>query len=167
MGAILKQIIGKREIPKNLREAFQEGKQEIGGRRLLLTDLIGMLKIAITSLPKVFICIDALDECPQKVLPELLESLRDVVRESPRTKIFLTGRPHVKADIQRHFPVVVSMPISPNTNDIRNYLEMRLNRDAEPEAMNNNLRADIVRTILEKLSNMYVGVFRISTLVIV
>ena len=37
------------------------------------------------------------------------------------------------------------IPISPNTDDIRNYLQMRLDRDAEPEAMNNDLREDIVR----------------------
>ena len=166
MGAILKQVIGRREIPKDLREAFQKGKNEIGGRRLLLTDLVGILRVAIASLSQVFICIDALDECPQKALPELLESLRDVVRESPRTKIFLTGRPHIKDDIQRHFPESVAMPINPRTNDIRNYIEIRLDKDAEPEAMNNGLRADIMRIILEKIPDMYVRT-RISTQVIV
>ena len=166
MGAILKQVIGRREVPEDLREAFQKGKTEIGGRRLLLTDLMGMLKIAIASLPQVFICIDALDECLQQNLPELLESLRNIVRESPQTKIFLTGRPHVKGDIQRYFPEVVVIPISPKTNDIRNYLEMRLDRDAEPEAMSNSLRANIVRIILEKIPDMCVRTI-ISTLVIV
>jgi hypothetical protein len=135
MGAILKQLVGRGGIPKDLREAFQKGKKEIGGRGLRLADLMGMLRIAIASLPQVFICIDALDECLPKHLPELLESLRDIVRESPRTRIFLTGRPHVKEDIQRYFTKAVVIPISPNTDDIRNYLEMRLDRDDEPEAM--------------------------------
>ena len=31
---------------------------------------------------------------------------------------------------------------------------MRLSRDAEPEAMSNDLRADIIRVILEKISDM-------------
>jgi len=123
-----------------------------------------MLRIAITSLPQVFICIDALDECLPKHLPELLGSLRDIVGESPRTRIFLTGRPHVKEDIQRYFPKAVVMPISPNTDDIRSYLEMRLDRDPEPEAMNNDLRADIVRITLEKISNVCVEAFSTSFL---
>ena len=77
MGAILKQLVGRVDIPKDVREVLQEGKKEIGGRGLRLADLMGMLRIAIASLPKVFICIDALGECLLRKLPELLESLRD------------------------------------------------------------------------------------------
>jgi len=113
-----------------------------------------MLRTTIASLPKVFICIDALDECLPKCLPELLESLRDIVRESPSTRIFLTGRPHIREDIERYFTKAVVIPISPNPDDIRNYVEMRLDRDAEPEAMTDDLRADIVRVILERISDM-------------
>ena len=122
------------------------------------------LKIAIASLPQVFICIDALDEFLPKHLPELLASLRDIFRKCPRTRIFLTGRPHVKENIQRYFSKMVVIPIKPNTDDIRNYLEMRLERDDEPEAMDNDLRADIVKIIPEKMSDMCVGAFTISTL---
>jgi len=164
MGAILKQLVGRGDIPIYLREAFQEGKKEIGGRGPRLTDLMRMLRTAITSLPQVFICIDALDECLPKHLPELLESLRDITRESPRTRIFLTGRPHVKENIQRYFPKAVVIPVSPNMGDIRSYLEMRLDRDPEPEAMNNDLRADIVRITLEKISNVCVEAFSTSFL---
>ena len=156
MGAILKRLVGA-EIPEDIRKAFQEG------RRPLLADLIRMLRIAMTSLPQVFICIDALDECIPKNVFEVLELLRDIVRESPSTRIFLTGRPHVGGDIQRYFPKAVATPVSPNQDDIRNYLEMRLDRDPEPEAMSNDLRMDIVRVILEKISDMYVRPFRIST----
>ena len=153
MGAILKQLVHRGDIPQGVRQAFQDGKKEVGGRRLLLTDLVRMLKIAIASIPQVFICVDALDEFLPKDLPELLESLRDVVEESPRTRILLTGRPHVREAIQRYFTKVAVIPISPSHDDIRNYLEMRLSRDEEPEAMDNDLRADIVKIILEKMSD--------------
>ena len=56
------------------------------------------------------------------------------------------------------------IPISPNPDDIRNYVKRRLDRDTEPEAMSSDLRADIVRVILEKISDTYVGPFRIPTL---
>ena len=164
MGAILKQLASRGDIPNDVRKAFQEGKKEIGGRGLRLVDLMRMLRITIASLPQVFICIDALDECLPKNLPELLESLRDIVRESPTTRIFLTGRPHVTEGIRGYFTEVVVIPISPDHDDIRNYVVMRLDRDDEPEAMNNDLRADIVRIILEKMSDMYVGEFSLSPL---
>ena len=94
MGSILKPLVGREDIPKEIHEAFQEGKKEFGGRGLRLADLITMLRTTIASLRQVFICIDALDECLPKHLPELLESLRDIVLEST-TRIFLTGRPHL------------------------------------------------------------------------
>jgi len=153
-GAILKQLVGRGEIPDDLRDAFQKGKKEFGGRGPRLVDLMGMLKIAIASLPQVFICLDALDKCLPKYLPRLLESLRDIVWESPRTRVFFTGRPHVRDDVLRYFTKAVVIPISPNPDDIRNYVEMRLSWDDEPEAMSNDLRADIVGVILEKISDM-------------
>jgi len=53
---------------------------------------------------------------------------------------------------------VVAIPVSPKEDDIRNYVVMRLDRDDMPEAMDNGLRAEIMRIILEKMSNMWVGV---------
>jgi len=154
IGALLKQLVSRGGILDHVREAFQKAKKEFGGRAPRLADLMGMLKIVIASLPQVFICLDALDECLPKYVPEILESLRDIVRESPRTRIFLTGRPHVREDVQRYFSAAVVIPICPNPDDIRNYVEMRLDRDSEPEAMSNDLRVDIVRVILEKISNV-------------
>ena len=154
LGAILKQLVGMGNIPNYLREAFQEGLKEVGWRGLRLADLVRMLRMTIASLPQVFICIDALDECLPRNLPVLLESLRDIVQESPTTRIFLTGRPHVKETVQKYFAQTVVIPISPNTDDVRYYLEMRLDRDEAPEEMNKGLRREIVRTILEKMCDM-------------
>jgi len=149
-GAILKQLVGRGGVPKDVREAFQKGKMEFGGRRPRLADLMGMLKIAIVSLPRFFICLDALDECLPKHLPELLKSLGDLIRECPKTRIFLTGRPHVGEDVQRNFSKVVVVPTGSNAEDVRNYVEMSLNRDADLDAMNKDLRVDIVRPLWKR-----------------
>ena len=83
-GAILKQLVGRGGISNALRQAFQEWKTEFGGRRPRLPGLMGMLTIAIASLPGAFICFDALDACLSKHLLELLGSTRDIVWEFPR-----------------------------------------------------------------------------------
>ena len=156
MGAILKQLVCKCKggIPKAIRQAFLQGKGEVGGRRPLLAELIGMLKTAIASIPRVFICVDALDECLPRNLSELLESLKNILHESPTTRIFLTGRPLVRAPIQKYFTGAVEIPISPNTDDVRNYLQMKLDGDEEEEAMDDGLREDIVKVFLDKMSDM-------------
>ena len=155
LGAILKRLVG-RAIPEDIRKAFEEG------RRPLLADLMRILRITIAKLPQVFVCIDALDECLPNDFPKLLESLRYIVRESPGTRIFLTGRPHVWEAVQNYFTKAITIPITPNEDDIRNYVKMKLDGDITPEAMDNRLRGEIVRIIVDKMSNMCVGVSPLS-----
>ena len=147
LGAILKKLVGS-EIPEDIRRAFKEG------RRPLLEDLVRMLRIAIASLPPVFICIDALDEFLPENLPELLGSLRDIAQESPWTRIFLTGRPYVLECVREYFARVVVIPVIPKPEDIRNFLEMRLEKDNKRLEMKKDFREEIVRTILDKMSDM-------------
>ena len=161
---ILKQRVGRGGIQNNLVDVFQEGKTEFGSRGLRLADLIRMLKIAITSLPYVFIYAHALNEFLQQRLPEPFESLRDIVLECPTGRIFLRGRPHITEDIQTYFSKAVVIPITPNTDNIRNYLEMRFEGNPELVAMSNDLWADIVRPIPENISNICVKLFRIPAL---
>jgi len=167
MGAMLKQLVGRGGISEDLRKAFQKAKKEFGGRGPRLVDLMGMLRTTIASIPRVFLCVDALDELLPKYLPALLGSLRDIVRESPTMRIFCTGRPHIKDDIQKYFAKGVVIPINPNNDDSRNYVEMRLGMDAKLEAMSKGLRADIVRVIQGKISDICVGPFGISTLLMI
>ena len=63
------------------------------------------------------------------------------------TQIFFTGRPHVREDIQKYFTKAVVIPITPKTDNISNYLEMRLDGNPEEEAMGDDLWVDIVRAI--------------------
>jgi len=155
LGAILKQqLISRGRIPEYIQQTFQEAKKEFGGRGLRLPEIVEIMKKAITALPRVYICIDALDESTPKHRRELLESLREIIRVSANTRLFLTGRPHVEDEIMKCFGNLVRIPISPTRDDIRSYLEMRLGSDTDPDVMDDELRADIMRVIPEKVSEM-------------
>ena len=157
IGAILKQLLVKVEVLMHAQKAFQKAKNEVGGRSLRLPDMVQMLGQAVAILPQVFICIDALDECPPQHLLGLLRSMKDILRESPKTRVFLTGRPQVEADITRYFSTRLTVPIIPKTHDIQIYLENKLEMDPEPVAMSKELRADILRIIPERVSEMCVA----------
>jgi len=152
LGAILKQLVHRDRIQEQIREIFQKAKTELG-RGPLLPDMINILKKTITSLPRLFICIDALDECVPKHRRSLLESLREIVAVSPNIRVFLTGRPIVRAEIMIAFSQVVLVTLGPSARDFESYLEMRLDHDAHPEAMDDRLRAEIMR-IIPQVSNM-------------
>jgi len=163
IGAILRQLVVRGEVLEHVKAAFQKAKMELGGRGLRLSDMVEMLKCAIAKLPQVFICIDALDECLPKRLLELLGSLKDILQEAPRTRIFFTGRPHIEAEIKRYFAAGVIIPISPTRHEIKRYLEKRLEMDTMRDAMSDALRADILRIIPERISEMCVGASVIPT----
>ena len=157
IGAILRQLVVRSGVLEDVRKAFQKAKTEVGGRGLRLLDMVQMLRQAVATLPQVFICIDALDECLPKHLLDLLVSLKDILEESPRTRIFVTGRPQVKGEMARYFTTGVTVPISPKTDDIKRYLEKKLEMDTEYDAMSDRLRADILRIIPQRISGMYVA----------
>ena len=56
-----------------------------------------------------------------KRLPGVLGSLRDIFQESPRTRIFVTGRPHVEVGIAGCFAAAIIVPICPSTQEIKRY----------------------------------------------
>ena len=114
--------------------------------------MVDTLKKTITSLPRLFICIDALDECTPKHQRELFESLREIIRVSPGARVFLTGRLHIDDEIGGCFSDAIRIPLSPAYSDIKSYLEMRLGGDSIPNSMDDQLRADIMRIVPDKIS---------------
>ena len=149
LGALLKQVLSALEpIPDVIQRAFSNPKHGVCGPKLLLPDILDML---IKSCQKrVFICIDALDEFPAKRRPELWESLQQIVRRCPNTRLFLTGRLHIREEVQEYFPARAEMlRISPRKDDIRSYLTMRLSQAPESDALDKELEAEILKTLPE------------------
>jgi len=151
LGAILKQLVSIGEMPDDVRQTF---RKRFSDRGLRLPDIVGMLKTTIALLPPVYICIDALDEPTPESRQELLKSLQDIGRGSPSTRMLFTGRSHVQGEVNKYFTGAIVIPVSPTDDDIKAYLSVRLDRDTEPEAMNDDLRSDIMRMIPEMISEV-------------
>ena len=158
LGSLLKQIVsGMETIPEEISQAFQEQKKVIGGRGPQLPDIVKMLQ-AITSSQRTFICIDAWDECAAAHRVKLLKSLKQILETSPRTRIFIIGRPHVRAEVEKRLAGrVISVPVGPSKDDIMEYLRLRLDEDETPDAMDEGLEVDILEKIPQNMSEMYVG----------
>ena len=157
MGALLKQVVsGLEEIPEEISRAYQEQKRALGGRGPRLSDIVKMLQTT-SSKGRMFICIDALDECVPEYRVKLLDSLGQILQASPRTRIFVTGRPHIRPEIGRRLSGrVASLSISPKREDIIRYIRSRLEEDTTPDAMSSGLEEEILRKIPEDVSEMYV-----------
>jgi len=157
LGALLKQVVGGlRELPEEIVKAYEEQKVAIGGRAPRISDIVKMLQ-TVSFEKRIFICIDALDECAAEHRAKLLGSLNQILQKSPGTRIFMTGRPHIQAEIEKRLAGrIASVSITPRRDDITSYLHNRLDEDTIPDAMDRSLEADILKKIPEEISEMYV-----------
>ena len=166
LGALLKQLVwGLEETPEEVSRAYQSQKNAIGGRAPQLSNIVKMLQ-STSSKKRTFICIDAPDECAVGHLAKVLNSLNEILQKSPDTRIFLTGRPHVRPEIGRRLAGrATSVSISPKRDEIIGYLRARLDEDTIPDAMDSSLEADILKKIPEDISEMYVEAITLGKLV--
>ena len=165
LGALLKQVVGGLdEVPGEVAQAHEDQKRVIGGRRPRLPDHVRMMQSA-SSERRTFLCIDALDECVAGHQVKLLSSLNQILKESPDTRVFVTGRPHIRAEVGKRLPGrVTSVSITPRRNDIISYLHSRLDEDTISDAMDSSLEADILKKIPKEISEMYVQTLTLEKL---
>ena len=88
-------------MPLANTEAFQEQRRAVGGRGLPLLDIVRMLQV-ITSSMRTLVCIDALDECEAVHRVKVLDSLKHILEKSQSMRIFIIGRLHIRAEVERH-----------------------------------------------------------------
>jgi len=159
IGSLLKQIVtSSEEIPESIQRAFRASRKHVGGLGLTLPEALKLLRSALSTPDRTYICIDALDEFLVQRRPEFLRSLQQIVRDSPGVQLFLTGRPHVGAELKRYFDdeELSMIPIKPTKEDIRRYLALKLEEDTDPDAMDSDLKNDIMRRIPDSISEMQV-----------
>ena len=155
LGALLKQVVGGlKEIPEEIVQAYEDHQKVLDGRGPRLADIVQMLQTTASERPT-FICIDALDECVAGFRVKLLDALNQILQVSPGTRVFVTGREHIQAEIRRRLPRrVTTMRVTPRRQDIISYLHTRLDEDTRPDAMDSGLKADILNKIPEDISEM-------------
>ena len=153
LGSLLKQLLsGLGEIPGEIARKFRGQKKVIGGRRLHLPDVVKML-VDVSSLQRTFICVDALDECVPKHRVEVLDALGEILLKSPNTRIFMTGRSHIRGVVERGLGGrATSVLIKPRDDNIVTYLRTRLRQDTTPEVMDSGLENDIMKSVPEEIS---------------
>ena len=155
LGSVLKQVVcGMDEVPERIVKAFRNRGKVIGGRRLSLEEIVEFLQ-DITTAQRTFICLDALDEYPQGYRVKLLDSLNQILQNSPGARIFLTGRRHIRDEIDKHLGGrAATRPIAPTKDDIIIFLRAKLKEDTIPGAMDESLEQEIINNILETVSEM-------------
>ena len=155
LGSILKQVInGTERVPEDIWRALQAQKKAVSGRKPQLSDIVKILQL-ITASQRTFMVIDALDESTAVQRFRLFDSLKEILEKSPGARIFVTGRPHICPEIETRLAGrVASISLGPTRDDIIRFLRIRLSEDETPDAMDENLEAEILEKIPGSISDM-------------
>ena len=88
----------------------------------------------------------------------VLESLSQMLRGSPNTRLFMTGRPHVRGEVEREFGGGATFIVIQTTEDgVFRFLQDKLRKDTIPNIMSSTLEGDIMKSIPAISSETYVG----------
>ena len=157
-GSLLRQIVGgQRIIPEAIAEEFQKEKSVIGGRGLQVAGILKMFRTIIAT-RRTFICVDALDECVPEHRMVVLESLGQILRRSPNTRLFMTGRPNVRSEVERELGGAATFLLIRATEDeVHRFLRDKLRKDTIPNMMSTTLEGDIMKSISSISVETYVG----------
>ena len=157
IGSLLKQVIaGAVVVPGEIKTAFEESKKG-GGQGLRLPDMVKLLIQTISSIERVYICVDALDELLPQDRSEFLRAIRQIIQAAQNVRLFLTARHHISVELDKHLAKgAYIIYIVADQGDIARYVSQKMDDDnaRDPDLMTENLKNDIMETMLEKTSDM-------------
>jgi len=82
----------------------------------------------------------------------VLDSLRQILEKSTNTRVFLTGRQHIKSEVERHLSTRATiLSLKPINDDIVGYIRMSLSKDRFRDAIDAGLEAEIIKSIAENI----------------
>ena len=157
LGSLLRQLVsGPEGIPEEVIQGFREQRRGIGGRGLQVSGILKMLQ-TVTATKRMFICVDALDECVPEHRMIVLESLQQILQGAPNARIFMTGRPQVRSEVEKRLGEATAfISIQPTEDGVARYLRDKLRNDTTPEIMSSALEAQIMESIPGMNSETYV-----------
>ena len=157
LGSLLKQLVsGEQEIPEAIIRDFRKEKRVIGGRGLQVSGILKLFQ-RIAATRRTFICVDALDECVPEHRIVVLDSLSQILRGSPNTRLFMTGRPQVRSEVGRRLDGATFLYIRAIEDRVLRFVREKLRKDTIPDMMSSTLKEDIMRSIPAISSETYVG----------
>ncbi|GIZ49344.1 hypothetical protein CKM354_001237600 [Cercospora kikuchii] len=108
---------------------------------------------------QIYLCIDALDECPEdsNLLHNMIEYLQRLSQTRENVKFLLTSRdlPHIRSAMNRLGVESVNISTQATDEDIRQYVITMLSQDPILSRLDEETKAPIEQTIYQKADGMF------------
>lgn len=149
--SLLRQLVGERSVPDNVIELFNQYK--LKREPPLLKDISKVLSSVISSYSRVFIVVDALDECQTRCRMSFVKEMLSLQTET-EVNIFATSR--AIPDVVKAFEGRASLEIRASKEDVQNYIDENLCQLPFCVQRSKSLQDEIKAEIGKAADGMYV-----------
>lgn len=150
VGAILRQFATQlSSLPDKVAEMVRRSRTRLRKPNATVDEMNLVLKELAPQMKRLFVCIDALDEC--KDAERLVEACRKL---TVTPSLLFLGRQSITSTVKRSFPDVDIQTVEPQRGDIHAVISEQIEREGvrEPELMSDDL-ADQIREEISAMAN--------------
>ena len=150
---LLKQLAqGQRSLPSSVEDLYKQHKKKETLQSLHQTSIA--LRSVIRMYKRVFIIVDALDECQTSNRTGFLSELFSIQKEVQKVNILVTSR--FIPEIVDQFKNSPRLEIRADSRDVARYLEGHIQQLPSFVRQNRQLQQEIKKGIVETVDGMYV-----------
>jgi Cdc6-like AAA superfamily ATPase len=150
LATLLRQLSGQcASVPESVKEFYTSHKSK--GTPPSLDEISHVLSIVISSQSRVFLIVDALDECSDETRRTVVTKIREL-QKNTKASFMATSRP-LEA-IQREFTEDPWLEIRAEKGDVEKYLDSQLVKLSECVRENSMLKRKIQKCISEAIDGM-------------
>ena len=154
IASLLKQLaIATQHLPKPIFELYRKLKTQ--ERRPQLQDLEQAFSLTCQSIDRVFVVVDALDECDTKNRKAFLRSLSNLQGDRPLS-IFMTSRSY-EDYVNQLFGSCPRMKIQAHESDLRVYVSRQVENSNDVDGVDEQFKKEIIEKVVHGAHNMYVS----------
>lgn len=156
IASLLKQLaVAGHGVPKPVSELYRKFKTQ--ERRPQLQDLEQAFLLTCQTFDRVFVIIDALDECDVKHRKPFLRSLSHLQSDRP-ISILVTSRSY-EDYVNKLFGSCPRMKIHAHEGDLRKYVSRQVDNSNDVDGMDEHFKKSIVERVVRGAHNMYVRTY--------
>ena len=160
IASLLKQLaIARQHLPKPIFELYRKFKTQ--ERRPQLQDLEQALSLTCRSIDRVFVIVDALDECDAKNRKAFLRSL-STLQGDRALSIFMTSRSY-EDYVNQLFGSCPRMKIQAHESDLRAYVFRQIENNIDVDGVDGNFKKEVIDRVVQAAHNMYVRLVSVSS----
>ncbi len=149
-GLVRQMLRPEQSSSQRVRALYDECKTQSRGARF--NELSELLRYAASACSRVFVIVDALDECEGSEWPPLLSQLRLLQAELPYVRVMVTSRP--QSFFEEAFDGAAKLEIRATSSDLEPYIVSQMPRLSKHVILSSGLKDEVVHKVIDAADGM-------------